>query len=117
MKERLQGAKAPVFLVVGMVAMLSNFSTLVLYIPAMHLISVSDDDATMKIAAGLMVVLITITPLLLPVLAVTAVGHRSDAMLARVNGYATRYSRQIDAGICFLFAALLGYSAVKDLLA
>ncbi len=113
-KERLQSAKAPVFVVVGMVAMLSNFSTLVLYIPAMHVINLSDDGDTTKVTAGIMLLLITITPILLPVLSITVVGHRSDAMLVRVNGYATRYSRQINAGICFLFAALLGYSAVKD---
>lgn len=115
-KERLQSAKAPVFVLVGMVAMLSNFSTLVLYIPAMHVINLSEDDVPTKITAGIMLLLITITPILLPVLSVSVVGHRSDALLARVNGYATRYSRQINAGICFVFAVLVGYSAVKDLL-
>jgi hypothetical protein len=115
-KDRLQSAKAPVFVVVGMIAMLSNFSTLVLYIPAMHVINVSDDAAAVKVTAGIMLLLITITPLLLPVLAVTVVGHRSDALLARVNGFATRHSRQINAGICLVFAALLAYSAVKEAL-
>jgi hypothetical protein len=37
-----------VFVVVGMLAMLSNFSTLVLYIPAMHVINVSEDDPAPK---------------------------------------------------------------------
>jgi hypothetical protein len=64
-----------------------------------------------------MLLLIEITPILLPVLAVTVVGHRSDALLARVNGFATRHSRQINAAICLVFAALIAYSAVKETLA
>jgi Sap, sulfolipid-1-addressing protein len=113
-KGRLQTAKAPAFVVVGIVAMLSNFSTLVLYIPAMHVINLSDDPVSTKVTAGLMLLIITITPILLPVLAVTVVGHRSDALLARVNGFTGRHSRQINAGICLAFAALLAYSAVKE---
>ncbi len=104
------------FVVVGMLAMLSNFSTLVLYIPAMHIINVSEDDAATKVTAGIMLLLITITPILLPVLAVTVVGHRSDALLARVNSFTSRHSRQINSAICFVFSALLVYSAVKEAL-
>jgi len=47
------------------------------------------------------------------VLAVTIVGHRSAALLSRVNGWTTRHTRQINAGLCFFFALLIGYSAVK----
>ena len=115
-KERLQTAPAPAFIVVGVVAMLTNFSTLVLYVPAMHLINGSDADTATKLGAGVMLLVITVTPLLLPVLAVTIVGHRSDALLARVNGFSILHTRQINAAICFVFSALLVYSAVKEAL-
>jgi hypothetical protein len=82
----------------------------------MHLINVYDDVAPVKVTAGIMLLLITITPILLRVLAVMAVGHRSDALLGQVNGLATRHSRQINAGICFVFAVLLAYSAVEGAL-
>lgn len=114
--QRMQTAKAPFFLVVGVVGMLVNFSTLVLYLPAIHLIVHSDDPVSTKWAAGLMLWGITILPIVVPVLAVSIVGQRSDPLLARLNSWTTGHSRQINAGLCFLFAALLAYSAVKEAL-
>lgn len=114
--DRMQNAKAPFFLGIGVVGMLVNFSTLVLYLPAVHLIVHSGEPTADRWAAGLMLWVITITPIVVPVLAVTIVGHRSDALLARLNTWTTQHSRQINAGICFLFTALLGVSAVKELL-
>lgn len=114
--NRIQSARTPVFFVVGVVAMLANFSTLVLYLPAVHIIVHSDATSGERWTAALLLWIITILPLILPVLAVSIVGHRSDALLARLNSWTTRHSRQINAGLCLLFAALIGYSAVKDLL-
>lgn len=113
---RMTTARLPFFFLVGVIAMLSNLSTLVLYIPAIHVITHATGDDPTKWGAAVMLLLITSAPFVLPVLAVTIVGHRSDALLARVNGFTTRHSRQINAGICFAFAALLAYSAVKELL-
>lgn len=112
--DRMQTAKAPFFLGIGVVGMLLNFSTLVLYLPAVHLIVHSGEPTTDRWVAGLVLWLVTITPIVVPVLAVTIVGHRSDALLGRLNAWTSAHSRQINAGICFLFTALLGYSAVKE---
>lgn len=111
---RLHTARLPFFLGVGAVAMLTNFSTLVLYVPAMHLITRSSDDVATKVAAFAVLVLLTVLPFVLPVLAVTVAGRRSDAMLARLNGFVSRNSRRISALICFSFGAFLIYSAVKQ---
>ncbi|MBU6279967.1 MAG: GAP family protein [Actinomycetales bacterium] len=113
----IAGAKTPIFFVVGVVAMITNLSTIVLYLPAVHLIVHSTEPASTKALAALMLWVITILPILLPVLAVTIVGHRSDALLSRVNGWTARHTRQINAGLCFFFALLIGYSAVKAYLA
>jgi hypothetical protein len=59
--------------------------------------------------------LITCAPFIVPVLAVTILGYRSDHFLAQVNDWTSGHSRQISAGICFVFAALLVYSAVTEL--
>lgn len=114
--ERMQTARTPFFLGVGVLAMLTNFSTLVLYLPAVHVIVHSDEPSSARWAAAMMLWVITILPFVLPVLAVSIVGHRSDALLARLNTWSTKHSRQINAGICFVFAVLLGYSAIRDLL-
>jgi len=116
-KDKLATAKLPFFLGVGAVAMLTNFSTLVLYLPAVHVITRSTDPAATKLTAGLMLFVITVLPFWLPVLAMTILGHRSDAFLAKVNAWATKYQRQVNAGICFVFAAIIAFSLVQKLLA
>jgi hypothetical protein len=114
-QKELQTAKLPFLLGVGAVAMLTSFSTLALYLPAVHVITRSTDDSATKIAAGAMLFVITVLPFWIPVLAVSLVGHRSDAFLAKVNGLVTRHSRQINAGICFVFAALIALSLIQQL--
>lgn len=115
-KQLIAGAKTPAFFLVGVVAMVTNVSTIVLYIPAIHLIVHSTEPPSTKVAAALMLWVITILPILLPVLAVSIVGQRSNAFLARANGWTTRHTRQINAGLCFFFALLVGYSAIKEAL-
>jgi len=115
LRQRISTAKAPVFLGIGALAMLGNFSTLVLYIPAVHIITRSTDAASTKVGAGLMLLFITLLPLWLPVLAVSLVGHRSDPLLAKVNGFTTRYQQQVNAGICFVFAAIVAVDLVQKL--
>jgi uncharacterized paraquat-inducible protein A len=56
---------------------------------------------------------IILIPLLLPVLSMTLLGHRSDAVLTQLNGVVTSHSRQINAGICFVLAALLAWKAIR----
>lgn len=113
-RQRLQTAKLPFFLGVGIVTMALNASTLVLYIPAMHIVVHSDAGTTAQVTAVVVMYLITVVPFVLPVLAVSIVGHRSDALLARLNTWTTSHSRQINAFIAFLFAAILAYSGIKE---
>ena len=115
LRQRAATAKAPMFLVVGALAMMGNFSTLVLYIPSVHIITRSTDSVSTKIGAGLMLLVITLLPLWLPVLAVSIVGHRSDPLLAKVNAFTTKHQREVNAGICFVFAALVAVDLVQKL--
>jgi len=116
LRERMATAKAPLFLGIGALAMLGNFSTLVLYVPAVHIITRSTDPLNVKVGTGVMLLIITLLPLWLPVLAVSIVGHRSDAFLAKVNAFTTKYQREVSAGICFVFAAIVAVDLVQKLL-
>lgn len=112
-QQHIEAARPRVFVGVGIVSMAGNFSTLVLLVPATH-ITINSDLSTGSRAVLLGVVfLITLTPVLLPALAATVAGRSADPVLARLNGWTTRHSRQVNAGIAFFFAALLVYSALK----
>ncbi len=114
--KRMASAPLPFFVGTGAVAMLVNFSTLVLVLPAIHLIVHSSDSEATKVTAAVVLFLVAVAPIVLPVLAVSVVGHRSDALLARTNRFTTTHSRQINAAICLFFAALLAYASVKEAL-
>ena len=113
-KQHLQTARLPFFLGVGVITMALNASTLVLYIPAMHIVVHSDAGTSAQVTAVVVMYLITVIPFLLPVAAVSIMGHRSDALLVRLNTWTTSHARLINACIAFLFAAILAYSGIKE---
>lgn len=111
--KRLHDAGAPTFFGIGAGAMAGNFSSLVLVLPATHITVSSDLPPNQKTALLVMVFVITMLPVLLPVLSVSLLGKKADPVLGRMNHYAVTYQHQINAGIAFFFTALLVYSAIK----
>ena len=113
--DRLARASTLSFVAIGAVAMLTNFSTLVLFLPALHEITHSSVSLAGKGAAGLLLLVITLLPVLVPVALVTVLGRRADPLLARLNGFVGGHSRQISAGIEILFCAVLVWKGVGSL--
>lgn len=114
--KRLNNASTAGFLGIGAVAMLANFSTLVLFIPAVHEIMADPVGVPEKVAIFLMALLIAMVPAWLPAALATVLGPRADPMLGRLNVAVSRHSNQINMIICLVFAVYLGYGAVQDLM-
>ncbi len=112
---RLADAPTLSFVGVGAVGMLLNFSTLVLFLPALHEISRSSVHLGGKAIAGFLLVVITLLPVLIPVLLVAMLGHRADPLLARLNAFVGSHSRQITAGIEILFCLVLVGKGIGEL--
>lgn len=110
---RLQAGGLPTYFVVGMVAMLTDFTTVVFLLPATHEVARSTDPWEVKQLALMVLAVIALIPLLLPALGLTLLGRRADAFLARTNAFVTRYPRQINASVCFFIGALVAYNAIK----
>lgn len=113
---KVQHAKGWEFLIVGVLTMAANFSTLVLYWPGVHLITQSNAAFATELGASVMLFLITMVPALGPILLVTLLGKKSDGILLALNHFVTRFNKQINAGICFFFTALLVWGAVKSVI-
>ena len=109
--SRLETAPLPFYAGVGVVTMLTNASTLILLAPACHDIARSDATTSVKTAATVVLVVIVMLPFVLPVTAVTVLGHRADGVLGYMNRFVSGHSRQLNAGICFVLAALLAWKA------
>lgn len=111
--QRLQAGGLATYFLIGAVAMLTDFTTVVFLIPATHEVAKSTDPMSVQYLALAVLVVIALLPLLVPVLGLTVLGHRADAFLAKVNGFVTKYPRQINASVCFFIGALVAYNAIK----
>lgn len=114
---RLEGARTSTFVVIGLLAMVSNFSSIVLYVPAVHEIATSTATQADRIVAYAVLMIITLLPALLPVLAATVLGSRAQPGLDALNSTVSRHANQINMAICLFFAAWLAFAAVQEALA
>jgi Sap, sulfolipid-1-addressing protein len=115
MASRMIDAPTVSFWCVGAFAMLVNFSTLVLFLAALHRISHSSVDLAEKAVVVIILILITLLPVLLPVLLVAILGHKADPALSRLNEFVSGHARRITAGVEILFCLLLLFKALGEL--
>ena len=115
LEPRLRAARPPLFFVLGVATMLTNWSTLLLYLSALEMIRATAAGTGTTLLASGAALLITLSPLLLPVLAVSIVGHRSDRLLSLLGRTAGSHAHQIIAGIYVIIAAIVAVSAINDL--
>ena len=111
---KLGSAKTWEFYPLGVLSMLSNFSSIVLFIPAIHEIFKSTEPDPDKVAVYVILVVITLIPVWLPGLAATLLGPRATPALDRLNTLVSAHAAQINMAICLLFAVYLAVGAYKD---
>lgn len=117
--DRTQGRLADtptiLFAGVGALGMLVNFSTLLLFLPALHVISRSSVSLAGKGAVWLILVVITLMPVLIPVTLVVLLGRRASPLLDHLNTFVANHSRQITIAIEVIFAAVLIWKGIAEL--
>ncbi len=115
MASRMLDAPTVSFWGLGAFAMLVNFSTLVLFLAALHQIPHSSVDLAEKAVVVVILILITLLPVLVPLLLVVVLGHKADPVLSGLNEFVSGHARQITAGIEILFCLLLLFKAIGEL--
>ena len=99
----------------GFAAMLSNVSSLVLFLPALHEIThARTDDMAKSIVLGVLI-LITLLPALVPPLAAAIGGVDARRALDRLSAVIAAHHTTINATICFVFATYLVATGVTRL--
>ncbi|MGO8872739.1 MAG: GAP family protein [Acidimicrobiales bacterium] len=112
---RLDTAPTYWFAGVGAVGMVVNFSTLVLFLPALHEITRSAADLVARSVAFALLFVITLLPVLAPVGAVTVLGPRADPALAATHAFVDRNSRRIGIVIEVVFTVYLVWRGLGEL--
>ena len=103
------------FFVIGLGAMVTNFTSFLLFFPAVHAIGISDADETARVIALVVLMGITLIPAYVPPLVVTVLGARAKAGLDRLGSFVTRHHAAINATICFGFAVYLAVRGIDIL--
>ncbi len=113
--DRLAGAPTAWFVGVGALGMVVNFSTLLLFLPALHEITRSSVDLAGRSVAFALLFVITLLPVLLPVGLVTVMGPRADPVLATTHRFVSKHARSIGIVIEVVFAAYLVVRGLAEL--
>ena len=108
----LATAGAPLYFVVGVVGILIDFSSLVLYIPGLHDIVRSDASGTTKWIAFAILYLFILMPVIVPLLLSVVMGTKADPILAAINHFVVKHGRTINVVVCFVFAAYLAITGL-----
>jgi hypothetical protein len=117
MLERLGETSASSFFMAGLVMMLTNFSTLILLLPALRVITRSPVDlAGQGLALGMLLV-IALLPVLAPVGLVSLLGRRARPALASLNSFASSHSLAISVSLELVFCAYFLVKLALELLA
>jgi hypothetical protein len=111
----LQTAPTYWFIGAGALGMVLNFSTLVLFLPALHEITRSSASAAARAVTFTLLFVITLLPVLAPVGLVSVLGERADPALDATHDFVTRHSRQIGITIEVVFAAYLTVKGIGEL--
>ena len=112
---RLANAPTLGFVGVGAIGMVVNFSTLVLFLAALHEITRSSVALAEQGVAFAVLFVITLLPVLVPVGLVSALGSRADPALATARDFVARHTRQIGIAVEIVFACYLVLKGIGEL--
>lgn len=101
--------------VLGIVLMGLNFSTIVLYIPAMKEIAVSGDSDAVRAVVVVLAMLIALLPVLAPLTATALAPRASHRVLDPFGAFVTRHAATIGIVVSLVFAVYLGVKGFRAL--
>ena len=114
-QEELQRPRTFEFFLLGLGVMVTNFTSFLLFFPAVHAIALSDATEAARATAGAVLLGVALLPAYLPPLFATLLGARAQSGLDRLGNFVTRHRATINATICFGFAVYLAVRGIDIL--
>jgi hypothetical protein len=103
------------YFLLGVAAMVSNATTIVLLIPAMHDVAIAGLAGSEEIVLYLLVAAIVLLPSYLPLVALGAMGRRGPAVLAHLSEWLRVHNRDVGIAVSLGFAIYLGWTGFAAL--
>jgi len=101
--------------VFGVVIMATNFSSLLLDLPALKIVVGADDPVGAKVAATSVILGFTMLPAVLPIVFAYAIPGVADTVFSRLRDSVTRHQRAIGVALAFIFGAYLLVKGARGL--
>jgi hypothetical protein len=103
------------FFLLGVGAMATNATTLVLLIPAVHTVATAGLRGTQELSLYVTIAFIVLLPAYLPLLALGALGRRGPGALASLNTWLGAHNRTVEIVVSLGFAVFLGWTGFSAL--
>ena len=117
--ENVDAAPQPVrpgrYFLLGVAAMVSNATTIVLLIPAMHDVATAGLAGSEEVVLYLLVAAIVLLPSYLPLVALGAMGRRGPTVLAHLSEWLRVHNRDVGIAVSAGFAIYLGWTGFAAL--
>lgn len=109
------GVKPVRFLIVGVLAMATDFSSIVLFIPAVKDIVAASVSSMDKFLVSMMPFVAVLLPAIVPLLAAVLAPETADRVLSKIHAWLGRNNRVISVSLAFVFGAYLLWRGVSKI--
>lgn len=113
--ESDEGVRPFRFAVFGTVLMLTNFTTIALFVPAVKVIAISHDPILTQLVALAVLILITSVTATIPVTFYAVAPTAASRVLTPIGDAAKKYNRTITIVLLIVFTAYLAYKGIRGL--
>jgi threonine/homoserine/homoserine lactone efflux protein len=109
------GPELPAFIGIGAALLVTDVTSLVLYIPALKEILKASIPAAEKVAVALIPFFAVVAPAVIPSALASVAPGVADRVLTPLNSWVTKHQRVIGMVVCFVFGAYLLWKGWKGL--
>ncbi len=115
-KERGAGNAGPgKYIIIGLIVMITDFSSVVLFIPGIRDVAVASVGLVSKILVGAILYFAVLAPALIPLLATVISPDKAGRTMVAINDWLKRHSQAINTILCFIFGAFLIFKGLAKL--
>ncbi len=110
-----KGRHVAAFLPIGILVMLTDFSSIVLFVPAIRDITAASISLTDRLLVAVIPFVAVLAPAFVPLLAVIFSPNKAGPAMRKLNAWLARHSKTISVGLAFAFGVFLVWKGASKL--